>query len=584
MKLSPRRVTVGIISAALAATTLYAPSPAFAAPTGNAAVRLIVGYKDGADTAAAHRTLSANGAEANGAGEALAALGAQAFKVPANRSLATMAALRMNPAVDYVEVDHVRQATAVNPNDPEYTAGRQPELKEVNLPAAWGQTTGSAVKIAVVDTGVNAVKDLSGAVLGGHDFVNNDNYPDDDYGHGTEVSSLIAARSNDGTGMASVCWQCKILPVKVLDYRGRGYDSDVAKGIVWAVNHGASVINLSLGGPDNSTVLNNATKYATLKNVLIVAAAGNEHSSKRSYPAAYTDVLAVGATTTGTNGRASFSNYNSSTDKWVDVAAPGIVTAMSDDGVYHNGVRQARVQGTSFSSPIVAGIAGLVKTLNPRFTGWSVGHAILATARPIGGWTTFGKVDANRALHVGTDVTLPYISNVSPAQWTKVHGVITVGVSGVKDGWSGVRAVDLYADGVWKSFDFTAPYQLRYDSRGRNGTVKLGIRVTDKAGNTRLYYRYVTADNIAPSIKITKAPKNKAKIKGTVKIYTASSDKYGVKRVQLLINGKVVSTHANSKTPFSFKASKYPKKTTIQVRAYDVAGNVKYTGKLYYHR
>ncbi|MGX6602764.1 S8 family serine peptidase [Micromonosporaceae bacterium Da 78-11] len=579
MKLTPRRITVGLISAALAASTSYVPSPALAAGgSSNPAVRLIVGYKDGADQAAARRTISSMGAEAS-AEQTLAALGAQAIRVPAARSTAMIAALRMDPNVAYVEVDQIRKKSDLTPNDPVYTGNHQPELQEVNLPAAWERTTGSAVKIAVVDTGVNAVGDLSGAVLRGHDFVNNDNYPDDDEGHGTIVASLIAARGNNNEGMAGVCWSCQILPVKVLNSKGSGYDSAIAKGIVWAVNSGVSVINLSLGGAGSSTVLANAIRYATLKNVLVVAAAGNEHTSKRSYPAAYGDVLAVGATTTGSDSRASFSNYNSSSDRWVDVAAPGIVSAMTDDGVYRAGL-----QGTSFSSPIVAGIAGLVKTQHPGYTGWSLQRSIVASARPIGGWTTYGKVDANKAINGSTETGAPYATGISPGQWAKVHGIVTVTVGGVGDSGSGVRAVDLYADGVWKSYDGAAPYQPRYDTRGRSGTVRLTLRVTDKAGNAKSYDRYIWVDNVAPSIKVSKAPKNKAKIKGTVKVYVKASDKSGINRIQLLINGKVVSTHKTAKYPFTFKASKYPKKTTIQVRAYDNAGNAKVTPKLYYHR
>jgi thermitase len=577
MKLSPRRITVGIISAALAATTLSIPSLSFAAPAGSPTVRLIVGYKSGADTTSAKRTLSANGAEA-GAESALSALGAEAVKVPAGRSLATMAALRMNPSVDFVEVDHVRKASDLVPNDPEFKTGHQPELNEVRMPAAWGRTTGSAVKIAVVDTGVSAVNDLSGAVLGGWDFVNGDNRPDDDVGHGTAVASLIAARGNNGTGMAGGCWQCKIIPVKVLDSEGSGYDSDVAAGIVWAVNAGASVINLSLGGPDPSSVLLNATKWATLKNVLLVAAAGNENTSKRSYPAAYPDVLSVGATQTGTLNRARYSNYNSSTDHWVDVVAPGYVTVMTDDGTYRHGW-----EGTSFSSPIVAGIAGLVKTVHPNYTGWSLQHAITASAHKVY-WTNYGKVDANAALAIGTDGSAPYIKSISPGQWGKVHGISGITVGGAGDGWSGVRAVELLVDGKWTNYDAAAPYQLYFNTTGRNGTIKLTVKVSDKAGNSQSYNRLVWADNVAPVVKITKAPANNAKISGTVTIYTAASDKYGISRLQLLINGKAVQTHQNPANPFKFVASKYPKNITIQVRAYDAAGNVSYTGKLSYHR
>jgi subtilisin family serine protease len=93
--------------------------------------------------------------------------------------------------------------------------------------------------------------------------------------------------------MAGVCWSCQIMPIKVLDAEGNGYDSDIAKGIVWAVQHGAKVINLSLGGPDTSKVLNDAVAYATMNSVLVVAAAGNEGDSVPQYPAALGDVLAV---------------------------------------------------------------------------------------------------------------------------------------------------------------------------------------------------------------------------------------------------------------------------------------------------
>jgi archaellum component FlaF (FlaF/FlaG flagellin family) len=111
------------------------------------------------------------------------------------------------------------------------------------------------------------------------------------------------------------------------------------------------------------------------------------------------------------------------------------------------------------------------------------------------------------------------------------------------------------------------------------------MRLYDKAGNLTVIGRWVIADNTAPAVRITKAPANKSKIKGTVKIYYTGSDKYGISRYQLLVNGKAVQTHQTTANPFTFVASKYPKTNIkVQVRAYDLAGNVRTTSTLVYHR
>ena len=126
---------------------------------------------------------------------------------------------------------------------------------------------------------------------------------------------------------------------------------------------------------------------------------------------------------------------------------------------------------------------------------------------------------------------------------------------------------------------------MKWNSAGRNGPVKLSFRIYDKAGNLLWLDRWTTVDNTPPAVKITKAPKNKSKIKGTVKVYYTGSDKYGISRYQLLVNGKVVQTHTTTTSPFTFVASKYPKTNIkVQVRAYDVAGNSRTTSTLVYHR
>jgi len=581
MKHATRRVTVGALSVAVVATMAGISTWALAGETpAEAPVRLIVGTKLGADDSAPMRTVSTMGVRAldssGPAQQAMASLRAHSLEVSAARSAKVIAALRADPSVAYVEVDRVRKASDVSPNDPMYTDNHQVEVDQVQLPAAWETTTGAAIKVAVVDTGVTQVGDLSGAVIAGYNYVSNNSNTTDDYGHGTTVASIIAARGNNNAGMAGGCWACVILPVKVLDKNGSGFDSNIAKGIVYATDKGAQIINMSLGGTGYSKALSDAVVYANRKGVLVVAAAGNAgNTSQRNtkmYPAALTDVVAVGATAKGSDARASFSSYNKAGDTWVDMAAPGVITGMDRAGVYHTDQ-----EGTSFAAPMVSGAAALIKSAHPSYTGWSLQHALLASARKISsdGWNKYGMLDAAKALTISTDVTPPTITGMTPRVGSLNRGLITVVPSGVADGGSRVNKVNLYVNGVYQSQDFTAPYSLTYNSGRRNGTVKLQVRVVDKAGNQTAVERSIVVDNTFPTVKITSAPKNKAKVKGTVRIKATASDASGIRRVELLINGKVKSSDATSPYAFSFAASKQPTPMKVQIRAIDKAGNVK---------
>lgn len=325
-----------------------------------------------------------------------------------------------------------------------YVSGKQPEFARIKVPTAWATTTGSAdVTVAVVDTGVTEVGDLTGAVLPGYNFVTdpfdplvNDpsNYADL-FGHGTAVSSIIAARA-DGVGMVGVCSVCKILPVRALNYEGKGWDSDLAAGIIYAAQQGAKIINMSLGGTLDNQTLRSAVAYANLRGVLVVAAAGNEGANKDPimYPAAYPDVLGVGGTYRSSDGRAAFSNYNKPGQTYVDVAAPGYAT-----GMFPNGSINTNIAGTSFAAPQVSGVAALVQAQHPTYNGWGLLHSIISTAKPLGSWVTWGKVDAARALNVATDTIAPTIAGSGYAENAKVHGVVTINPSGIADkGGSGI--------------------------------------------------------------------------------------------------------------------------------------------------
>ncbi|XVV13547.1 S8 family serine peptidase [Actinoplanes sp. CA-131856] len=593
MKLTKRRITVGAIGTAVVVAMTSVTTWALAdTPQSGSPVRLVVGYKDGANRVAATNTLSAAGARKLNASTDSAALDqirASTVQVPAARSKATIAALRNDPNVAYVEVDQRRTATLV-PNDEAYQEGEQPEIDEVRAPLAWDTTTGGAspVKIAVVDTGVNAVGDLAGgAVLAGYDFVNKDSSPADDAGHGTEVASLIAARGNNTKGMAGLCWTCQIIPVKVLDSQGGGWDSDVAAGITWAVQHGAKVINLSLGGPTSSKVLSDAVAYANTNAVLVVAAAGNRVSTSdpltnRSYPAAYGDVVAVAATAQRSNALASYSYRNKAGDNWVDLAAPGTVTAMDRFGNYNN-----QVNGTSFAAPIVSGIAGLIKAKNPSFTGWSLMNALQNSAaqhKISGTGVNYGKIDAPHALTYNTDVTAPRSTGIIPSQNALVRGTATITAGGLTDNKSGIRLVQMFVNGVNKGYAAKAPWSVPLVTNAYNGPTKIRMVVWDKAGNKfEPSERTVIVDNVAPVVKITSAPKSGSKITGTVTIKFAASDARGLKVTQLLINGKVSQVRSTT-TPFTFKATSVPNNTTVQVRSYDKAGNAGLSAKYTYKR
>jgi type VII secretion-associated serine protease mycosin len=298
-----------------------------------------------------------------------------------------------------VRFNYLRYAdSALNPNDPLFVQGYQNYLKSMRLPDAWGVYRGSSsYKVAVVDTGVDLDHpDLSSRINPGYDFINNDSSADDDNGHGTVVAGIATAITNNRKGVAGAAWRGGIIPVKVLDATGVGTDATVASGITWAADHGAKVINLSLGGPADSPVLSEAVDYAAGKGVVLVASAGNDGSNAPSYPAAYSRVLAVSATDRGYFDW--FSNYG----WWVDVAAPGI----NITGTYPAAGAQeeyAQGSGTSFSAALVSGLVLLVRAKNPTWSRSKVVSRILSTAQDYGprgidpffGW---GRVDAYAAL------------------------------------------------------------------------------------------------------------------------------------------------------------------------------------------
>ena len=267
------------------------------------------------------------------------------------------AELEQDPAVQSVSLNYVYKA-AFTPNDPLFA--NQYALAKIRAPQAWGKTRGANVDIAVVDTGISTTHpDLQSKIAAQRNFVGLTESPlaEDDNGHGTFVSGVAAAVTNNGTGVAGACPRCRLLVARVLGDNG-GTSTDVAEGINWAADNGAEVINLSLGavGVDDP-VVKQAVTGAADKGIVLVAAAGNEDTNQPSYPAAYPSVISVAATDRNDR-RAGFSNFGPT----IDVAAPGVGIVSTDipgpAGFDASGY--AKANGTSFSSPYVAGVAGLL--------------------------------------------------------------------------------------------------------------------------------------------------------------------------------------------------------------------------------
>ena len=283
------------------------------------------------------------------------------------------ARLRRDHAVAQVEYSYRRHALS-QPNDPKWATAQQSYLAPIRVDRAWDVSKGSGVTVAVIDTGVDLNHpDLAGRLVAGRDIANNDATPQDDVGHGTMVAGIIAADRNNHRGVAGIAPLANIMPIKVLGGDGSGDDTDIAAGIDWARTHGADVINLSLGGPSTDVVLQQAVADAIAAGIVVVAAAGNDGAETVGYPASYPGVIAVSATT-HTGALAAFSSYGAR----VDLAAPGLditSTALGSSEAYDV------ESGTSFSSPIVAGIAALVRAHNPAFTGAADAQHACSTRR-----------------------------------------------------------------------------------------------------------------------------------------------------------------------------------------------------------
>ena len=289
------------------------------------------------------------------------------------------------------------------PNDACYKY--QWHLRQIGMPDAWKRGNGKGVVVAVIDTGVTKVADLGETkFVAGYNFLANNANADDDHGHGTHVAGTIAQSTNNKLGVAGVAYGATIMPLKVLSARGSGSVAGIAQAIRWAADHGANVINMSLGGPTRMGTMGAAVKYAHDKGVVIVAAAGNDGHGRVGYPAAYPGVVAVAATQFDET-----TTFYSNWGKEIDVAAPGGNTRVDQngdgkpDGVLQHTIVPGQTSrtdylwfmGTSMASPHTAGVAALIMGAGVRKPD-AVEEILLGTARKPKGDASHSKADSGR--------------------------------------------------------------------------------------------------------------------------------------------------------------------------------------------
>ncbi|NIO48381.1 MAG: S8 family serine peptidase [Candidatus Aminicenantes bacterium] len=324
----------------------------------------------------------------------------------------TLFAFKRNPDVEYAEPNYIAYVTET-PNDPLFDlqyalynpdsgppgSPQGDERADIKATSAWEETKGDEdIVIAILDTGVDLNHpDLDDKIYSsGFDFINVDSDATDDEGHGTHVAGIAAAETDNGEGIAGVAWNCKILPVKVLDNLGFGSYSEIIDGIIWAADNGADVINLSLGGDFPSTSLENALKYAYDMDIVNVAAVGNDGGAVL-YPAAYDAYCLAVAATNQNDERVDFSNsaglYESNFGPEIDVAAPGyeivstVPTWYFGPGFIPYGIGS----GTSQASPHVAGLAALIKSIKPHLTADQIMEVIRFSADDVNFVNNLGK-------------------------------------------------------------------------------------------------------------------------------------------------------------------------------------------------
>jgi thermitase len=501
--------------------------------------------------------------------------GIHVMQLPAGRDEeAFIKIIKSRPEVEFAELDYLVPPAEMTPNDPGYVS--QWHLPMISSPAAWSATSGSSsVVIAILDTGVDATHpDLAPKMVPGWNFWDNNADTSDVFGHGTAVAGTAAAASNNGLGVASVAWGCQVMPIRISSTNGSASISAIANGLTWAADRGARVANISYKVTGYAAV-RSAAQYFQSRGGVVVIAAGND---KMFDPASDNPYVLTVSATDGNDNLASFSNTGNN----VDLAAPGVSIDTTNRGGGYG-----FWGGTSFSAPIVAGVAALMISANPSLSGSQVQDFLKQSSddRGMAGWDPvfgWGRVNAARAVQVslgsgGVDSTPPAVSIISPASGSTVSATATINVTASDN--VGLSSVTLSIDGVNRATLTGGPYTFDWDTASAtNGPHVVTATAKDAAGNQSSSAVTVAVDNrteAAPPQVTIVSPASGATVSNSVAVLVNATGGVPIAKVELYVDGVLKSYSFNSPFANKWVAKKEAAGAhSLQCKAYDIEGRV----------
>ena len=513
--------------------------------------------------------------------------------LPANASeTAILKQLEHRPEFKYAELDRFVESTLAV-NDP--YIGSAWHINKIGAATAWDSSVGAGVTIAILDSGIEASHpDLKANLVAGRNVYDNNNDTSDICGHGTAVAGAAAAATNNALGVPGIAGGAKIMPLRIA-YWNTTYNncyatySSIAAGITYAADNGARIANASYARLFASSAVLSAARYMKSKGGLVFVSAGNSNVDEK---VAADAALIVVSATTSSDTRSSFSSYGS----MVSLAAPGSgIWTTARGGAY------ASKNGTSFASPVAAGVAAMMMAARPDLSASTIESLLYSTAVDLGtagrdNYYGHGRVNAAAAVAaaknygVTADMSAPTAAISAPLGSSSVSGAVAVSVSATDN--VGVARVELKANGTVVAVDNAAPYSFSWDSTSvANGMVSLVAVAYDAAGNAgsstnvSVNVANVTApppatttstvDTIKPTISITNPVAGN--VRGTVTISIVADDDRDVAslRIQLLIDGNLRAYGTGGTLAYVWNAAKFtagPK--LIKATAKDKAGNL----------
>jgi len=467
--------------------------------------------------------------------------------------------LKNNKYIDYVEPNYIVETESEEPTNAGYTRNLASIARQIKAPAGWDlvgpdsrfKYQYSNVVIAVVDSGMFLHTDIRDNMLAGYSATAGLNPNNDVISHGTSVGGVLGADGRKGNGVAGINWGARIQPVRADDGSGTLTIANIAKGIMWAADNGARIINMSFGTVSDVVTLKSAIDYAYGRGCVLVAATGNSAATTLPYPARYSNVLAVGASNNGTT-----RNPTSSYGQGIDVVAFGGYYTTITGGTY------ASVAGTSFAAPQVAGLASLIWSVNKNLTNAEIYNLIRKGAKGNGNYINnelgYGQIDIEKTLQLA-EATLPNKKDTVPPVLTLTGGSLVQVKEGSAYVEPGYKAIDDVDGDITHKVTVTGTANVNVP-----GSYTLTYRVSDAAGNAATATRtieVVQVDRTPPVITLLGSQYMQIK-QGERYVepgYTAFDAVDGVLTSKVTVTGTV-----NSNQPGAY---------TLTYRASDAAGN-----------